>query len=218
MVIYKKENTTHQGRGPQSGSSPRDRQMRVQAENMRNDGSSALIATLTEQVVQLRTELDKRPSQGYTDDEFNKEVIKAVEDAISKEREANARYILELENKLKEKGGTQETLDELNKLKLEVSTLKSVITGKDETIEVLKSRPINVEFTPDIRMGDKLDESYPHIKSDRPQMEEQYIDPSATDSDFKSNINIDSVKEEQKEGMSSKVNKLKDLLGGGIGK
>ena len=211
MVVYNK-NIDKPGRASKTGSSPRDRQMRVAADNMRGDGSSALIASLTEQVIQLRNELTKRPTQGYTDEEFNNEVIKAVEASIAKEREANSRYILELENKTKDGGDTKESLARIAKLESTVESLNKVIEGKEETIEVLKSRP-------NILMADGVLPEYEDVnKSDRPQMEEHYIDPSATDTDYKSNITVEDVRDTQKEDMSNKVNKLKDLLGGSISK
>lgn len=197
-----------------SGSSPRDRQMKAMIEaqsQMSHNTDSGLIATLTEQVVQLRNELAKRPTQGYTDEEFNSEVIKAVEASIAKEREANSRYILELETKLKQQGDTPETLAKLIILEGEVSSLKATIKGKEETIDALKSRPVNV------LMGDSVTPEYEGVnKSNRPQMEENFIDPSEQ-KDYKSNISVDDVKDTQKEDMSNKVNKLKDLLGGGVG-
>ena len=58
MVVYNKQ-ITKPGRAGTSGSSPRDRQMAVQAGLSQSTGNEALVATLTEQVVQLRNELAK---------------------------------------------------------------------------------------------------------------------------------------------------------------
>lgn len=208
MVVYNK-NMTKPGRAGIAGSSPRDRHMAVQAGLSQSAGNEALVATLTEQVVQLRNELAKRPSQGYTDEEFNNEVVKAVEASIVKEREANSRYILELENKLKAAGDTPETMNKLATLEAEVNNLKSVIDGKNETIEVLKSRPVNVVAGTSIEVPTVSD-------TDRPQMDSAFIDPSESEENYKANINVESVTNTQKVDTSNKVNKLRDLLGGGI--
>ena len=209
MVVYNKH-IEKPGRAGKTGSGPRDRQMAVQTAMSHNVGNEALITTLTEQVVQLRNELAKRPSQGYTDEEFNTEVVKAVEASIAKERDANSRYILELENKLKAAGDTPETMNKLAALEAEVNNLKSVIDGKNETIEVLKSRPVNVVAGASIEAPTVSD-------SDRPQMDSAFIDPSESGEDYKSNINVESVEDTQKVDTSNKVNKLRNLLGGGIG-
>jgi Mg2+ and Co2+ transporter CorA len=91
--------------------------------------------------------------------------------------------------------------EEVNELKKEIAVLKQNLYGKKELIKTLKHR------TSTFVVEDE--------EPDRPQMEQQFVDPLENDAGkgLKSHIDITDVSVAEKENMSEKVNKLKGLLG-----
>ena len=90
---------------------------------------------------------------------------------------------------------------EAAELKKEIVVLKQNLAGKKELIETLK-----------YKTGSFVEEI---VDSDRPQMEQQFIDPLEKDAGkgLKSHIDITDVSTIETEDMSDKVDKLKGLLG-----
>jgi uncharacterized small protein (DUF1192 family) len=88
-------------------------------------------------------------------------------------------------------------------LKQQIAVLEQEIAGKQEMIEMLKSRPAI--------MGDSVVEN---IDPDRPQMEQVFIDPLEKDAGegMKSKINVETITKDDE--VDGKVDKLRDLLGG----
>jgi chromosome segregation ATPase len=93
-------------------------------------------------------------------------------------------------------------MGDVNELKQSIAVLEQELAGKEETIEILKSRPAITNDGP-----------IEHIDPDRPQMEQVFVDPLEEDASdgMESNITIETiVKDEEVDG---KVDKLRDLLG-----
>jgi len=106
----------------------------------------------------------------------------------------------------KENSGLKEKIDKLQaenteaaELKKQIAVLEQEVSGKQELIETLKTRPAI--------MGNEI------IDPERPQMEQVFVDPLSDDAaeGMKASINIETIVKEDEVG--SKVNKLKDLLG-----
>ena len=91
--------------------------------------------------------------------------------------------------------------EEVNELKKEIAVLKQNLVGKKELIETLKHR------TSTFVVED--------IEQDRPQMEQQFVDPLEENAGkgLKSHIDVTDILVGEKENMSEKVDKLKGLLG-----
>ena len=133
-------------------------------------------------------ELKTAAKPSMSDDEINQAIIDAVEDAVNDTyQKEQAKY-----HKLK---------SEYIALEEKLKAAQEIISVKDEMIATLKSRPM-VES--DSGMGE--------IPSDRPQMEEVFIDP-AEQKEMESFIKVKDVTD-KKEDTADKVNKLKSLIGG----
>lgn len=103
----------------------------------------------------------------------------------------------------------------------EISAKNDTIDGLKDRIEDLKNKPDDNKLTMLLSEAtEKIEKMAAHmvdgdpidLDPDRPQMEEVFIDPS-NDEELESHINVEDVSLDEKEGMSSKVNKLKGLLG-----
>jgi len=115
-----------------------------------------------------------------------------------------------------------------NKLITAEDTHRAAISAKDDIIDGLKDRIEDLkEKTDDNKLTMLLSEATEKIERmaaqivdgapidldpNRPQMEEVFIDPSS-DEKLESHINVEDVSLNKKEDMTSKVNKLKGLLG-----
>ena len=115
-----------------------------------------------------------------------------------------------------------------NKLEVVEDKHRAALSAKDDTIEGLKERIEDLkEKTDDNKLTMLLSEATEKIERmaaqmvdgapidldpDRPQMEEVFIDPSS-DEELESHISVEDVSLDKKEDMTSKVNKLKGLLG-----
>lgn len=238
MVHYKKENlignrTIRKDRSFSMASGPRDIQRKLKQRQLQtfqaNDG---LISELRSQISKLESELlnskkaavvEKVVVSGYTDEEFDSELVKAVEKELivfNDKIKAKDSELKELNNKLtsvsvevvelkKELEGYKSKNSELEKsvavLEVKLEAAGSKISDKDSVIEDLRSRPITVVG------GDEV-----VIDPDRPVMDMVVIDPNELSEleGLESNIDIEDVTITEKEGMNSKIDKLKALLGG----
>jgi len=104
--------------------------------------------------------------------------------------------------------------NELAQIKTDLAVANSKLESKDEiikikddTINTLKSTPVNIQITDSQTTKSVVSES------SRPKMEQVFIDPSDTKNSMAPHLNFKDVKIAQQEKMSSKVAKLKDLLG-----
>ena len=91
-------------------------------------------------------------------------------------------------------------LEDVNDLRKQIAVLEQEITGKQELIETLKSRPAIIE-------GEVFTDP------DRPQIEQVFVDPLEKDAGkgMKASINIETIVKDEEVG--DKVDKLKGLLG-----
>ncbi len=107
----------------------------------------------------------------------------------------------------KESGNLKEQIAKLEaemvdvaELKKQIAVLEQELIGKEEMVEMLKTRPAIIE-------GEIF------ADPDRPQMEQVFVDPLEEDAGkgMKASIQIETVVKDEEVG--DKVNKLKDLLG-----
>ena len=93
----------------------------------------------------------------------------------------------------------KDELGDVAELRKQIAVLEQELTGKEELIETLKTRPAIID-------GEVID-------PDRPQMEQVFVDPLEEDAGegMKSSIQIDTIEKEDE--VDNKVDKLRDLLG-----
>jgi polyhydroxyalkanoate synthesis regulator phasin len=185
-INYPKEFVKPDGRKLRTGG-PRDLQRRQTGTQTKEFDADVL----KEQFDNLREDLQKiQPKQiVFSAEQVDEEIRKAVEQAV-KETMAS------INNPDYNKYQT-----EVDNLKREIDNLKQNLSGKEEVIDVLKSRPMTT--------NDVVEDP------DRPQMEQKFIDPLEKDAGegLKSHIDITDVATTDKDNMSEKVDKLKNLLG-----
>lgn len=181
-AVYKKDRALL-GRGP------RDIQRKQQqvVTNVTNPTESELIKKLSRQVNILTEALaEKKEATGktFTAEEFDKELIAQIEQAIKETETQFKEEIYELKNKIK--------------------YLESEAGSKNEIIETLKISLLSRSGNDGVILTDP----------DRPTMEDVFIDPTerSAGKGMKSHIKIKDI--ETTEAIDSKVNKLKSLIGG----
>ena len=120
-------------------------------------------------------------------------------DDLTRLHQAITNQNTDLNNKIKR---LNEELVENRELKKQIAVLEQTLTGKEELIETLKTRPAII--------NDQIIED-----PDRPKMEEVFIDPLEKDEGkgLKSYIDIEDVTPEGADAVDGKVDKLRDLLG-----
>lgn len=220
-----------------SGVGPRDHQLR-RVQEVDHD----LVNELRAQVKVLQDQLKGRPASegGWTHDQVNSEIEKAIKAEIKVVRKDYEKQISDLtesvdmlekerdklasdNKKLKKENSAQK--EKLDKNKLEAESLRDKLKNKEELIQQLKEsksseavlteehiRSILEKATADL----KLSASELPASSDRPQMEEVFIDPLENNADSKvdvSNLKVETDSDKSKEEMQAKVNKLKGMLG-----
>ena len=186
---------------------PRDLQLK------RNTTSNSdLVTELKLQVERLQKQLLEKPTSGYTAEQVDVEILKALKTETAslkqKHTEEKSALILEIE---KHKG--------------EIKNLKELLKVKDEQIQQLKTNvpvadnkltELLAEATKKIdemssRISTGSDER--HVESDRPKMETVFVDPIENESEVEKYFEVEDVSTESKLKMESKVNKLKSLMG-----
>jgi hypothetical protein len=107
-----------------------------------------------------------------------------------------------------------ETKAELDALKIELAVANSKLESKDEVIKAkddamaaIKDRPVTVQVT-----GTPVTEQV-QDSAERPKMEQAFIDPTESKKGMLSHLKFNDVHIAEQEVMSSKVSKLKSLLG-----
>lgn len=112
--------------------------------------------------------------------------------------------------------------------RIEVDALKDKITDREDTISSLKSQG-TVSGVSEERLVELLGEATKKIEemakmipaaahdvasdSDRPAMDEVFVDPSESDDSYEYKIEVEDVSHKKKDDMANKVNKLKSLMG-----
>lgn len=195
---YKKPTKIKYGRVVNK-SGPRDLQKRMNG----NPSIEVVIDELRLQVKRLTKELLTKQSAKniITPERLDAEITKEV--------------TIALENTKKE---YKIIIDNLNN---KVTSLKERLKSKNELIEVLKNeKEISIDSDKIARIiSEEIQKMSIRTNSgfinDRPQMEEVFIDPLDDNAgkSFKSYINIEDVSTNEKEKITDKVTKLKNLLG-----
>jgi hypothetical protein len=99
----------------------------------------------------------------------------------------------------------EQTSSEAEELRKQIAVLNQALAGKEELVEALKARPIEV------RSGTEVIED-----PNRPKLDQVFIDPLEKNSgkNLRSSITIEEMAmPDEKERMDDKVNKLKSILG-----
>ena len=176
-IPYKKQFVKPDGR-KLNRSGPRDMQARTAGTVQSPD--VGLVELLTNQLTELKAEVmamksrngDAAPVGFFSPEQVDAEIIKAVEAQLAN----------------------------VVKLKKQIAVLEQEVEGKEELINILKTRPVIID-------GEIVTDP------DRPQMEQAFVDPLEEDAGkgMKASIKIETVVKDEEVG--AKVNKLKDLLG-----
>jgi len=236
-ISYPKEFVKPDGRKLVSGG-PRDLQRRQAGQPLPELDLNNLkkeFHTLREELIKAR--LQKVPKGFFSPEQVDEEIRKAVEQAVaetmllSKKTNQNnnqnveqsvQKYKIQIFELQKSKDALIKTnktevsnntvlkeqvkklevdLNEANELKKDIAVLKQNLIGKEELIETLKSK-----------VGSFVEEM---VDTNRPKMEQRFIDPLEKDAGegLESHIDITDVTASEKDNMSEKVDKLKNLLG-----
>ena len=142
-------------------------------------------------------DLQRKQQEAPFDNEL-REQIKHLNEQLKKAPITNEQIDLEIIKGVKEE--TIKYKEKINKLENEVSKLKDIVQNKEILIGQLKQIK---EISPSVV-----------IETDRPVIEESFIDPIEKDfEDVESYIKTDESIGMNKEIVAGKVNKLKKLLG-----
>lgn len=179
-LTYNKEFVSKDRRLSTSG--PRDRQLK-QTLVSNNTLDSDIINALRSQIADLQSKLSV-DRVGYTDDQVNDLIYKAVKEQ------------------------TTVLLEKINTLEMLVSSLRDVISAKDDALSAMKSHIDSNKLTTVLSDIDS-------VAVGRPVMDSVYVDPLETNSDsgMTSFIDVDSQAGDANSLVNNKVNKLKNLLG-----
>lgn len=186
---------------------PRD----IQARMITNNDSSGLVNELRAQVERLQKQLLEKPTSGYTPEQVDAEILKAIKiETLGLEQKHND-----------EKSAL---LLEIEKYKYEIKSLKELVASKDEQIRALqdsspkidnKLTDLLAEATKKIEeMSSKISSGDEKITpSDRPQMETLFVDPIEKESKVEKHFEIEDITIDEKDKIYDKVNKLKSIMG-----
>jgi len=168
---------------------------------------------------------------GYSADEVDKEINKAVETAIIETEKKSKETIADLEEELKyvkaefKKYRNNYNAEAMKELENNVTSLRVKVESKDEIIETLKSATGTADISElvssltnkvDAIANSALDGKEFIDDPDRPRIETQFVDPldAAVESTLEPHVVIDEEKGIENGGnINHKVNKLKDILG-----
>lgn len=192
MFEYNKE-----GRIIGRNKSPRDLQRKSVDNSTVIDNLLSQIRDLKDEVALLKSyepiQSELLVSEGlYSNEEFNSKLTEELKKETA---------IIEKDYEYKVKSLKQQYESTIAGLKTEVKHLKDIISIKDDTIKTLSAKPNIITTTPTTDIKEK---------SDRPVIEDVVIDPTE-DKELESHIEIEAIK--QKEDMTNKLSKLKQVLG-----
>lgn len=197
---------------------------------------SETVHILREQVKELMEMVAENKSgnvvpKGYSADEVDKEINKAVELAIVETEKKSKEIIADLEEELKyvkeefKKYRNNYNAENIKELENNVTSLRVKVEAKEEIIESLKSATGSADISELMEsLKDKVDaiansafEGEEFIDDpDRPTIETTFVDPldAAAESTLEPHVVIDEEKGVENGGnINHKVNKLKDILG-----
>jgi hypothetical protein len=169
-----------------------DQEIRTAVESAVKETTMALSKKITQSSNQtLETNLQKYKVQIVDLQKTNDDLIR-LHSTITEQNSLYKNKIEELESKV----------NSIKDLEIKIAVLEQSIKDKDETINILKNRPVTLN-------GESIEDP------NRPKIDSVFIDPLGPDAGqgLKSFIHTDDVTREEKEEMKSNVNKLKSLLG-----
>lgn len=233
-IVYNKQFTAKDRRVMTSG--PADRQ-RKQRQSSAAD--AALIEELRNQIDRLQTQLLQKPaattlppdSELFTAEQVNDEIVKAIkEETVNLKTEYESRITMlntELEHTKTKAVLYAKDIEHLkSEHEKEIAGLQEVLKGKDEMIKQFKESKAAGFSEESVKAlleeaTKKLEEttlaarglSQADVDPDRPKMETSFIDPVEKESKVESHIKVEDVSLDKKEEMSSKVNKLRNIMG-----
>jgi hypothetical protein len=151
---------------------------------------SESVEALKLQISSLHEKLSKKTT-GYTDDQVNDILAKAIKDETKKLNEE----VTSLKEIIKNK-------DEL------IAALRNQSADYNKLTNLLTEATEKLSYSGQTVTGSEK------VISDRPKIEEVFVDPATTfDGELESHIGVEAVKGPEKKQMDDKVNKLKNLLG-----
>jgi chromosome segregation ATPase len=218
---------------------PRDLQRKQNMSLMGDDTNLVVIETLKEQIRDLTKELSTKsnntPTGFFSAEEVDDEINKAVKEAVIETKNSMLEKINKLQEELKlsknnnnldiEKNNN-ELSNKVTSLEIEISSLKNKIKelkSRLNTVEILeeklKHKDEIIKNKDDVIESLKRNISYDNIEDtigDRPSIENIFVDPLEKNSGnaLESFIKVDDLSHKEKEDISDKVNKLKNLIGG----
>ena len=196
-------------------SGPRDRQMKQQA--MYSAEATAKIDALQRKIEDLAFKASTKEG-GYSAEEVNEAVIKAVNEEVSKLKDKHDFEKEKLQNKITQ---LEERIELSTKAhEQEINNLKDIIKTKDDLISQIKElsdisdnklTSLLKETTEKIgNMVYNQGDSQP-IEEDRPQMEAVFVDPIEKESKTENHFELDKVHKDEKDKVNNKLGKLKGL-------
>jgi len=197
---------------------------------------SETVRILREQVKELMEIVSESKSanvvpKGYSADEVDKEINKAVELAIVETEKKSKETITDLEEELKyvkeefRKYRNKYNDERIKELENNVTSLRVKLEAKEEIIESLKSATGSTNISElveslknkvDALANSTLDGEEFIDDPDRPKIEMKFVDPldATAESVLEPHVVIDEEKGVENGGnINHKVNKLKDILG-----
>lgn len=211
-IKYNKEFIKKDGRRLSRGG-PRDLQNRQKQQN-NTDGS--IVATLTEEISKLRKELQDANNTSFTAEQVDEDINKVVDKTIE---ELTTKHKKELKQ---QQDNFDETIKAKNTLITELKEQTRLLTeklcgmkGSDDPEVLNKLTALFTEVTEKITLNSAKNETA--VVSKRPQMGSVFVDPleAGAEDGLEPYINIEDISITQKENIKNKVDKLRNLLGGG---
>ena len=234
-ITYNKQVITKDRRVMPSG--PRDRQRKQQMEQMVQADHSELITELRNQITALQDRLATVPSGGYSAEQVNVEIMKALKEETAElnkqhveEKKHYDKKISELNKEIKAHEKSIVSYEkEIASLEKDVSVLKEKLIEKVKRIEFLEEqKPVtdnNVTAllaeatkkieTLSLQMASAGTADAVILDTNRPQMETVFVDPIEKEAKVEKHfdVEVEDVTTNKKEEMAGKVDKLKNLLG-----
>jgi hypothetical protein len=210
VIPYRKEIIKSDGRRLIAGG-PRDQQRRISEYK----DQTQIIEALRSELESLKYGIGAKGE--FTGEQIDEEIRKAVTASMAlwqleaeNERKEYSKEISVLKTSLAEKNNKiAELSGEIEVLKERTTSLLSAVNEKEVTItrEIKRGEMLLQQLT---TSGDNL-----IIEPSRPTMKPTFVDPlvSGSDDNLIPYIQVDDVRNDEKEEMQSKVNKLKSIMG-----
>ena len=212
---------------------PRDLQAR--SPYAQDSNQSELVSLLRSEIERLtkiladRT-LDSNTITGYTDEQVNEEIVKAVTSETARLKLEYERVVKDIQmGQVHIENENKRLIDEKQHLSNTIESLKSELLNRDTTIDSLKKdfqtsqdNKLTILLSEATKKIEEMSSSISNLQtseqayaksSTRPQMETVFVDPIDKESKVEKHFEIEDVTISQKEEMGSKVSKLKSLLG-----